>query len=191
MIEVDNPFGHILYEIEMYLYTYKLISDNQIGINLIIEARAIHLRNLAVFFYKEKTKRYWHVGDFIDDIGSVKLLTDETLFKDIKNYTSRATAHLSDDRLKETHKRETMECYEKAHPIIIDAITSMFTSLDNHVKPKYNSNWLDPNVQNLESHIKEYLLSSNITADINATQRSNYGQECHQKIRCVGTTGAD
>ena len=158
MIDIKNPFGHILYEIEMYLLTYKIIPGDQIINNLIIESRAVHLRNLAVFFYREKTKGYWYVGDYINDVSAINLLSDEALFKNIKKYSSRATAHLSDDRLQESYKTDTMECYEQAKPVIVDAINGFFVALDNVIKPQYKTDWLDEKVQDLKNQILLLLL---------------------------------
>ena len=159
---IKNPFEHILYEIEMYLTSYRIVPLDGPLIafmnNFIVDSRAIHLRNLAVFFYKEKRGENWHVGDYINSI-SIAVITDEALFRDIRDYTSRATGHLLDYRLKETYKEETTQCFTKAFPIIVNAINSFLDVMNDEVKPKYKSDWEDPHIQNLVEFIKNDLLS--------------------------------
>ena len=51
-----NIFDHILYEFEMYLYTYKELQNDieQDKRNVLLESHAIHLRNLIEFFNRER-----------------------------------------------------------------------------------------------------------------------------------------
>lgn len=164
MEDVKNPFNHILYEIQMYLVTYKInVLQNHplrnIEKNLILDGRAIHLRNLVIFFYKEKSGKNWHVDDYVNNSIANRCFTDETLFKDIKNYASRATGHLLDQRLKETYKDETGKCYQKAYPVIVQSIKQFFTAMENDVKNEYKINWEDKDIQGIVRFIKHDLLS--------------------------------
>ena len=157
-----NPFEHILYEMEMYLVSYKAIPGiellNQLVLNMILDSRAIHLRNLAVFFGKKKSGDYWHISDYVNDCSSISLITDERLWKDIKNYTSRATGHLLDYRLSDSYKEDTVQCYRRAYPIIIKAIRSAFEAFDTNIKQEYEDSWKDENIQMIVSFIKNDLL---------------------------------
>ena len=163
MSTANNPFEHILYEIEMYLATYKFApnANDPLALfanNFIADSRAIHLRNLVVFFYQKKTGKYWHAGDYVCNASAINFLTDATLFKDIKDYASRATAHLLDERLDVAYKSNTIACYQKVHPIIINAIKSFLTALDNDVKPEYKTDWEDTDIQKNVGFIKTELL---------------------------------
>ena len=51
-----NIFDHIIYEFNMYLYTYTLLlkgEKDKRKRNMILESQAIHLRNLIEFFNSE------------------------------------------------------------------------------------------------------------------------------------------
>ena len=162
-----NPFEHILYEVEMYLLTYKLsISTTdplfQFKTNFLVDSRAIHLRNLAYFFNEKKSHKCWHISDYISDINNIKLL-DDALFKKVNRYTSQATGHLTDARLSETYKTDTAKCYQTAFPHVVEAINSFFTALEKNVKPEYKNDWEDPEIQKLVSFVKNQLLPNPIS----------------------------
>lgn len=163
MSRAKNPFEHILYEVEMYLATYKFAPNANDPLatfanNFIVDSRAIHLRNLAVFFYQKKTGNYWHASDYVCNSSTISFLTDATLFMELKDYSSRATAHLLDQRLDVAYKSRTIACYQKVHPIIINAIKSFLTALDNDVKPEYKTDWEDTEIQDIVSFVKAQLL---------------------------------
>ena len=95
-----NLFDHVLYEFEMYIYTYYKISDNTVArksdqatYNALLESHAIHLRNLIEFFNCEK------------DCISMKTLFEkvvDTSFDDnqyqAKKIVNKAISHLTKER---------------------------------------------------------------------------------------------
>ncbi len=161
---VTNPFEHILYEIEMYLFSYIIrVSidkpEDQLLSNMVVDSRAIHLRNLSFFFYKKKIGQYWHVSDYMDSC-SFPFLDDKELFEEIKDYSSRATCHLLDQRLEGTFKKETAECYQNAFPIILGAIKFFLSEIDRKVNSESKEYWESPFIQNEADYIKNKLLIS-------------------------------
>ncbi len=161
MLIEENHFDHILYEIEMYLFSYRVIPAEdalkQLTVNLSIEERAIHLRNLAYLFNESKISDNWHVEQFINDITKVSLLKKD-LSKRIRDCVSLSTGHLLDKRLDPLNKSETSKCYEEAYPEMIKAITSFFEALDTDINPVLRPEWEDERIQNRVSIIKQYLL---------------------------------
>ena len=53
-------FDHVLYEIEMYLISFRIVPAEdalkQLVINMCVDDRAIHLRNLAYLFNESKNR---------------------------------------------------------------------------------------------------------------------------------------
>jgi len=158
---VTNPFDHILYEIEMYLYTYQLIQHNmpsQPSVNLILDSRAIYLRNLAYFFHKEKKRGCWSAFDYVND-PSILTFLDDTLFQQVNDNMSRATGHLLDYRLEESYKENTKKCFKDAYPSIIDAIKSFFDAMDHNAKIDYQDYWNNIDICNRVKKIKNLIKS--------------------------------
>lgn len=156
-----NWFEHILYEVEMYCFSYTFVPNSRLQQNMAIECRAIHIRNLIRFFYKDKKKLdkdEWHVSDFVTDTKGIRLVEDEKLFKDVKNYASRATGHLlRRHRLTHAYKIETMQCYEKAFPLIIDSVNDFIDEMDSIVRPEYRSFWEDQRIKDYVARVKEIM----------------------------------
>ncbi len=162
MSNVKNPFEHILYEIEMYLITYSdslfVRIGDQFSVNMVLDSRAIHLRNLAYLFQQNKQGQYWYAGDYIKDVKAVHLLEPD-LFKTIKEYTSRATCHLLDYRLEADYKKETAQCYTDAFPEIKKAIITFFDALNSDIKDEYINFWEEKYIQSLYHFIEDELLA--------------------------------
>lgn len=157
----NNRFEHVFYEIQMYLASYDSYTENiaqkQYLINLLLDSRAIHLRNLAYFFKKEKLGEYWNVCDFVCDTNSINLI-DDSLFNDIKTFTSRATCHLLDYRLDESYKQNTSKCLNITFPVMINAINSFLNELEVGIKPELANEFNDPTIQGVFKSIKGELL---------------------------------
>ena len=158
-----NPFEHILYEMKMYLYSQlKLIPDTfpnkRVIENMFVDSRAIHLRNLADFFEDKvmNKSKLWHFSDFVNDVNVVYTIK-KPLFVTIKDFTSKATCHLSNQRLEEEFKDETLECVKNALPEMIKAIRSFFKALDDHVKEKYKCYWENEDIQEYATEIRKLL----------------------------------
>ena len=139
----ENEFTHILYEMKMYLVTYGLTYSDQIFTNLVRANHAIHLRNLAYFFCRDKKGHYWHVSDFVNDRSRIRTLSGKQ-FSRIGQYASGATGHLVDDRVSETYKKETRQVEEKAFPHIVNAIQDFLQALEADVVSAYEHKWNDP-----------------------------------------------
>ena len=150
----ENEFTHILYEAKMYLITYGLTYSDQVFTNLVRANHAIHLRNLAYFFGKDKKGHYWHASDFVNDKGRVRLLSG-SLSSKIGQCASGATGHLVDDRVSATYKIETRRVEEKAFPFMVAAIQDFMQALDTDVVPDYKLKWQDPYVRTYAEKVKE------------------------------------
>lgn len=158
---VTNPFDHILYEIEMYLYSYQpgLFSmPSQLMINLIYDSRAIHLRNLACFFSKARKSGCWWANDYVNDSSNIQFL-DNALSRQINNYMSRATGHLLNYRLEETYKEDTKKCFQDAYPCIIAAIMSFFDTMDHNAKTEFRDYWKNKDICNRVEKVVMYIKS--------------------------------
>ncbi len=153
----DNPFEHILYEIEMYLYTYAFMSDDQFALNMATDSHAMHLRNLCVFFGKEKRKEHsfnddrksWHVSDYLDSIEGIRLINDDDLSRRIWDCTSWATGHLLGKRLNDGFKENTVQCYQDAFPVLLDAIKDFLAIDAEVVKSDYKDQWENGQIQDV------------------------------------------
>lgn len=158
----NNPFEHILYEIKMYLYSQlKLIPDgieNELVLhNMIVDSRAIHLRNLADFFIENKVSKtkYWHFSDYVDN-GSVNGIKKD-LYRRIQRYTSQATCHLVDQRLKETFKDDTLDCVQDALPEMTKLIRDFISDMNYSVKKEYQDKWKNHDIQGHVAEIESLL----------------------------------
>lgn len=158
---VSNPFDHILYEIEMYLYSYRpgLFSmPSQLMINLIHDSRAIYLRNLACFFSKSRKSGCWWADDYVNDSSNIQFLED-SLSQRINNYMSRATGHLLNYRLEENYKEDTNKCFQDAYPYIVKAILSFFDGMDNNAKKEFYDYWKNKDICNRVEKVKSFIKS--------------------------------
>lgn len=161
MDTTDNHFEHILYEINMFLFTclYHIpedMTDRQMYANLIVDSRAIHLRNLGEFFREKKEGKNWHYTDYVN--SSIHII-DKELFGKIKRYTSKASCHLADERLRKDFKSNTMDCVKEAFSQIVLSIDSFFLALDNDIKPEYADQWKNEEIQAYVKMIREKTLS--------------------------------
>ncbi len=163
MNSVENPFDHILYEMEMYLYSYKAmdlpgIQSSQYAVNLIIDSRAIHLRNLAYFFKKDKKREYWHASDYTNETRDIMFLEDE-LYAHINEYASRATGHLLEYRKGESYKADTEACFQEAYLCIITAIMSYFDAMDHNARSEHLAQWNNEEIQSRVNNVRTLISS--------------------------------
>ena len=153
-----NPFSHILYEMEMYLRAcFQLIYHvfyNQYEINLAVDSRAIHIRNLACFFCTTKSNSYWNVNDYVNDSTSISQFSKAD-YDTIKEYASRATSHLLDYRLEEDYKKKTTECFDMAYPVVLKSIKEFLSALDTEVITDYQNDWKEERIQNYSLLIRQ------------------------------------
>ena len=157
----ENPFDHVLYEIEMYLLTYRIVFPNdspfaQLSINLVLDSRAVHLRNLSKFFSKKNSQTDWRVGEFLKDV-STKPFLSEKMQKKINRYTSNATCHLSKERMSDSFKKNTADCFQEVYHIIVNLIQTFFSLLDTNVKSEYENAWREKSIQDRVSIINNFL----------------------------------
>ena len=157
----ENHFDHVLYEVEMYLISFRIVPTEdalkQLVINMCVDDRAIHLRNLAYLFNESKISDNWHASDFINDVSKVSLLTKD-LSKRIRDCVSLSTGHLLDKRLDPSNKAETSKCYQEAHPEIIKAIKSFLDALETDINPVALPEWKDAVIQKRVNVIRKHLL---------------------------------
>lgn len=145
-----NHFEHILYEINMYIDTYLIhipdnIANKQLYTNLVVESRAIHLRNLGEFFREKKEGKNWHYSDFVNSTN-IHVINKE-LFGKIKRYTSQASCHLTDERIRKDFKKETSDCTKEAFGEIVLSIDSFFRALETNIKKEYIKEWENDDIQ--------------------------------------------
>lgn len=162
----DNRFEHILYEIEMFLDSYRCLDNpDRNQHNMAADALAIHLRSLAFFFRAEKSlgkgRSYWHVADVVVSTSSLRLIDDDSLFEGIQHYTSNATGHLLDDRLEESFKPNTDRCYRKAIPLIVAAIEDYLNQAPAIVKPDLRVFWEESYIQETVLRVRSLLQVTN------------------------------
>ena len=82
MVE-ENIFDHILYEFQMYVFTYYQVyvsveSKRQVYMNLLLDSHMLHLRNVANFFdVKKQRKNYIHISDCLKNGTELMIETDK------------------------------------------------------------------------------------------------------------------
>ena len=131
----------------MYIQASCFQSNNQFVINLCVDSRMVHMRNLAYFFCPEKTKgkKYLCYTDFI-----LRRLSNEIsgeLFDEIQRITSNATCHLLKGRFSESFKNETAVFEQTVFPIFVNLIKDFITMEKDNVCPKYLAHWRNNIIQ--------------------------------------------
>ena len=155
----ENRFDHVLYEIKMYFFSYVYRPHSQFEVNLKVECRAIHLRNLVCFFkWKRHRNGYWHVSDFVSETERIRLIENAELFNEVWDRASVATGHLVEDyRLTHAYKVETLEWYERAFPAIVEAVSDFLNEMDEIVVPERKADWEDDRIKNRVVEIRKLM----------------------------------
>lgn len=120
----SNIFDHLLYEFEMYFFTYRKLRRlsqrggyDQFMINVLCESHAVHLRNIIEFFNQDKdciTTKDIFVGelDFSFDDSTIKA----------KQTINKAIDHLTKQRY--TWNRTSKDLTDRFN----DVITKMYNA---------------------------------------------------------------
>lgn len=142
----ENPFNHVLYEFSMYLQTLMYSSNDQFIINLMVDSRMLHMRNIAYFFSSERdrAKNYLHYSMFINNPISQEI--EHELFSKIQRITSNSACHLLKGRIQKTFKQEVMEFEKETSPIIVLLIKSFLDELNSDIRDEYKADWEDSNI---------------------------------------------
>lgn len=157
-----NIFDHILYEIEMYIATYKMLFnyallEDKLLNNMVLESHAIHLRNLIEFFNCEKN-----------------CITTETIFLGSQDFTfvdlmnakktiNKTIEHLTLERVKwyNTEKDLTKNfslCINLMFESIMMPRIQRFIDLlmqENTVKERYKCEINEDFIQRRLNHLNE------------------------------------
>lgn len=155
MSHEDNEFTHILYEIKMYILTYRFEAMDQLFTNLVRADHSIHLRNLAHFFREgAHTAQNWNYSAFVSDPRLVRPIP-ESIFEKAKRYSSGAVGHLGDERVRDAYKADTQRWEDKAFPQMMGAISSFIDALDAGAAEGYMEKWTDPYVRKRADDVRE------------------------------------
>ena len=140
----ENPFNHILYEFNMYLQPWLFPYNDQFILNLLIDSRMVHLRNLA-YFFDDKKDCDIHASVYVKHPQSC--LIEHKQLKGIYHVTNCSACHMSFERLKPSFKQKTTECAIQALAIMSTLIKNYFDLLETDLKPEYATLWKDGRIQ--------------------------------------------
>ena len=150
-----NPFDHILYEMEMYVRTYRFTVGDQFFTNLMKANHSVHLRNLTYFFSKgRKDENNWRYWEFMADRNLVQSLSGNQ-FKKFKQYRSGAVDHLNGNKMSDDYKQETEECEDEAFPVIVGRIIEFLDAMDAGAAEGREEDWGDPRIQDRAKYLRE------------------------------------
>ena len=150
-----NPFDHILYEMSMYIKTYRFKTGNQILTNLLRANHSVHLRNLTYFFKPGATgNNDWHYSEFINDETAVNPLP-KNISDECKKYCCGAVDHLNGNRMNDDYKKKTGASEDAAFPEIIRTIQEFLAALDADVNQDNVGFWKAPNIQKRAKELRE------------------------------------
>lgn len=157
MVIEENPFDHILYEFSMYLKASLMRCSDQFIINLMVDSRLVHMRNLAYFFCEQsqRDKKYLHYSMYIS--GKKVREVDQALFKEVQKITSNATCHLLKGRLNDSFKQETLLFEQRVFPIFVSMIKDFILELDRNINPTFKSNWENEIIQVRAKELKQLI----------------------------------
>ncbi len=145
----ENIFDHVLYEFEMFLFAfYGTLPASQYYVNLIVEGRMVHLRNLAYFFLSKenkKSKRFMKYKDFFNITLDDEI--DSDLFDNIERITSNSTLHMLRGRIKPDFKQETSEETVKIAPRMLVLIKEFIDKADGSLRKEYISQWNEKRIR--------------------------------------------
>lgn len=187
-MDASNHFSHLVYEIDMYIYSLEYLSTHKADMNsgdiekcraynMAIDSHAVHLRNLAAFgsAMKSPKKRKdpnstfvqyvpWSIEQFVQNKSNSYLLRKD-LVDVIQEYTSHATCHLFDARLDPNDKNNSFERYKQAFQEIKHVILAWCKAFDTDINPDLKSEWENEEIQRLIVDIKVRLSEMDIPVE--------------------------
>lgn len=157
---------HVLYEMWMYIATYKHMQSESEGDidtygeffthNLLWESHMIHLRSMLFFFDKPNNytnNRNIYVNNIVKKPERFYL---DSINADVKNKISQSIAHLSKDRIefdKDAFCVDVYELWEKLHSLIYEFTTNLNDIIvEDYIEDLNNNYYLITNIQNEIQH---------------------------------------
>ncbi len=147
---------HVLYEMEMYLFTFCATSDEQLFKNMIWVTKQTHMRNLLHFFSNNKDKKTDIIyKDILSNIDTLEIKNED---KSRSIYViNKSISHLTMNRIKDSKNNldiEATEEIERMKPHLVEKIKKFLDELPNKINSKYKYELENPEIQCIISTVK-------------------------------------
>lgn len=154
-------FEHVLYEIEMYLFTNILLGrhqTDQLLVNVLWTSNLTYMRNLIGFFSDEPGYdtdiTYRTVLNDIDTLG-----IDKKTVAELMKIINKSISHLTKDRISNDYVTDANIEIEKIKPILYSKIQGFIDSIPDNVNDTYSNELKHEHIIGLLKTVRDLIRS--------------------------------
>jgi len=148
---------HVLYEMEMYLFTLDVKAPNQLLSNVIWVAHQTHMRNLLYFF--SDNKKFETDINYLDLLDGVfGLGIDDSLNLPARNVVNKSISHLTMERVTSNLDTAAKTEIKKMKNIIPQKIEDFISLLQTNIKTIYEPELYDSEINDIINVIQSKLI---------------------------------